>query len=120
MFQQYYDEQATFQWNDDVRFIHVLHQHAKLDFLVLSRWHNSQQIDMSLQSDTLSWFQANRSLLLLLTAACLVEKQQIPILVFCLTLLGFELTIYPIQSMHTNHYSTDVIDLHRQKLIWPQ
>jgi tryptophan-rich sensory protein len=31
-------------------------------------------------SDTLSWFQANKSLLFLLSAACLVEKQQIPIL----------------------------------------
>ena len=35
---------------------------------------------MSLHSDTLFWFQANESLLYLLNAACLAEKQQIPIL----------------------------------------
>ena len=35
---------------------------------------------MSFHSDTLFWFQAIQSLLFLLTAACLVEKQQIPIL----------------------------------------
>ena len=30
-------------------------------------------------SDSLSWFRANQSLLFLLNAACLVEKQQIPV-----------------------------------------
>ena len=35
---------------------------------------------MSLHSDTLFWFLPNQSLLLLLNAACLAEKQQIPIL----------------------------------------
>ena len=35
---------------------------------------------MSLHSDTLSWFWANRCLLFLLDAACLMEKQEIPIL----------------------------------------
>ena len=35
---------------------------------------------MSLHSDTLFWFRANQSLLFLLNAACLAEKQQIPIL----------------------------------------
>ena len=37
-------------------------------------------LDMSLHWDTLSWFQANQSLLLLINAVCLAEKQQIPIL----------------------------------------
>jgi len=41
---------------------------------------NSPQIDMSLQSDTLSWFRTNQSLFFLLNAVCLAEKQQIPIL----------------------------------------
>jgi hypothetical protein len=40
---------------------------------------------MSLHPDTLSRFQTNQSLLLLLKAVWLAEKQQIPILVF-----GFE------------------------------
>jgi hypothetical protein len=49
-------------------------------FIVLAYWNNSLRIDMSPYSDTLSWFQANQSLLFLLNAACLSEKQQIPIL----------------------------------------
>jgi hypothetical protein len=36
-------------------------------------------------SDTLSWFRTNKSLFLLLKAACLAEKQQIPISVYGLT-----------------------------------
>jgi hypothetical protein len=35
---------------------------------------------MSPHLDTLSWFRANQSFLFLLNAACLAEKQQIPIL----------------------------------------
>ena len=34
----------------------------------------------ALHKDTLFWFRANQSLLFLLNAACLAEKQQIPIL----------------------------------------
>jgi hypothetical protein len=41
--------------------------------ILLADWNNILQVDMSLHSDTLSWFQA---LLLLLHAAYLVEKQQ--------------------------------------------
>ena len=52
-------------------------------FIVLAYWSNCQRIDMSFHSDTLSWFRANQTLLLLLNqvnAVCLAEKQQIPIL----------------------------------------
>jgi hypothetical protein len=47
---------SYFEWDDDeVRF--VLDQHAELDFfIVLAHWNNSPQVDMSLHSDTLSWF----------------------------------------------------------------
>jgi len=45
-------------------------------FIVLAHWNNSTRVDMSLHSDTVSWFRANQSLLLLLNAACLAEKQQ--------------------------------------------
>jgi hypothetical protein len=46
----------------------------------LAMWvNNSHWVDMSLHSDTLFWFQANQSLLFLLNAAFLAEKQQIPI-----------------------------------------
>jgi hypothetical protein len=48
-------------------------------FIVLAQWNNSPRIDMSPHSDSLSWFRANQSLLFLLNAACLVEKQQIPV-----------------------------------------
>ena len=36
-------------------------------------------VDMSFHSDTLSWFRSKQSLLFFLNAACLAEKQQIPI-----------------------------------------
>jgi len=49
-------------------------------FIVLSHWNNSPWVDMSLHSGTLFWFRANQSLLLLLNAAYLAGKQQIPIL----------------------------------------
>ena len=48
--------------------------------IVLTHWNNSLRVYMSLHSDTLFWFQANQSLLLLLSAVCLAEKQQILIL----------------------------------------
>jgi hypothetical protein len=38
-------------------------------------WNNSRRIDMSHHSDTISWFRANQSLLFILSAACLAEKQ---------------------------------------------
>ena len=47
---------------------------------VLAHWNNSPRIDMSPHSDTLSRFRTNSSLRFFLNAACLAEKQQIPIL----------------------------------------
>ena len=44
-------------------------------FILLAHWNNSTWVEMSPHLDTLSWFQANQSLLFLLNAACLVEKQ---------------------------------------------
>jgi hypothetical protein len=49
-------------------------------FIVLGYWNNSPREDMSHHSNTLFWFRANQSLLLILNAACLAEKQHIPIL----------------------------------------
>jgi hypothetical protein len=40
------------------------------------QWNNSQRVDMSRHSDTLFRYRANQSLLLLLNARCLAEKQQ--------------------------------------------
>jgi hypothetical protein len=75
-------EQVNFQWDDDeVRFVlKPSWQHVEFDFIVLVRWNNSLRIDMSLHSDTLSWFRANQSLPFLLNATWLAEKQQIPLL----------------------------------------
>jgi len=47
--------------------------------IVLGNWIKSHLVDMLLHSDTFFWFRAKQSLLLLLSAACLAEKQQIPI-----------------------------------------
>ena len=48
-------------------------------FIVLAHWNNSPRVEMSFHSDTLFWFRSNQSLLFLRNAACLAEKQQIPI-----------------------------------------
>ena len=47
-------------------------------FFFIAHWKNSPRVDMSLHSDTLSWFRAKQSLLLLLNVAWIAEKQQIP------------------------------------------
>jgi hypothetical protein len=46
-------------------------------FLMLAHWNNSPRVDMSHDSDTLLWFQANHSLILFLSAACLGKKKSI-------------------------------------------
>jgi len=58
----------------------VFNQQTELDFYSDSSLKNSSLVDMSLHLDTLFWFKATPSLLLCHNAACLVEKQQIPIL----------------------------------------
>jgi len=57
--------------------------------IVLAHWNNSPGINMSLHSDTLSWFRANQSLLFLLNDVCLAEKQ------------GLKHTL----GDHSNHYT---------------
>ena len=80
-----------------------------LIFIVLAHWCNSPRVDMSLHSNTVFWFRANQSLLFLLKAACLVEKQQIPILVFGLIRTVLESTIYRTRGEHANHCATDAV-----------
>jgi hypothetical protein len=62
---------------------------------------------MSLHSDTLFWFQTNISLLLLLKAAFVAKKQQIPSLVW----RDKELNPRPYRTRgdHANHYTTDAV-----------
>jgi hypothetical protein len=76
-------------------------------FIVLTHWNNSHRIDMSPHSDILSWFQANQSLFILLNAAGLAEKQQIPIL----ESLVWPHTMYRTRGEHANHYTTDAVSL---------
>jgi hypothetical protein len=45
----------------------------------LDSWNNCLCGELLLLSDTLFWFRANQSLLLLVSAVCLAEKQQMPI-----------------------------------------
>jgi hypothetical protein len=76
-------------------------------FIVLIPWNNSLWIDMSPDSDTLSWFRANQSLLF---CCSLVEKQQIPMfMVFGFTWMWLKLTINHTQGEHTNHYATNAV-----------
>ena len=68
-------EQANYQWNDDeVRFV------LEWILIALVNWYISPRVDMSPHFDILFWFRTNQSLLFILIAACLAEKQQIPIL----------------------------------------
>jgi hypothetical protein len=62
-------------------------------FIVLAHWNTGLRVDMSPHSETLSWFPVNLSLLFLLNAVSLTEKQQIQILVFGLTRYPISLKI---------------------------
>jgi hypothetical protein len=47
--------------------------------IVLSHWNSSPWVDMSLHSETFSWFRTYQTFCILLNYAYLTEKQQIPI-----------------------------------------
>ena len=72
---------------------------------------------MSPHSDTLSWFRVNQSLLFPPNAACLAQKQQIPISVFDLSQPELEPTIYHTRGKHTNHYTTDAVHVYSRKWV---
>ena len=81
------------QWDDD-EVCFVLDQHAELDF-----------------------YSANQSLLFPPNAACLAQKQQIPILVIGMSRLGLEPMIYSIRGEQANHYTTDVVHVYSRKWV---
>ena len=66
---------------------------------------------MSLHSDTLFWFRSNHSLLFLLNAERLAEKQQIPISKSWFDPTRLKPTIYRTRGEHANHYATDAVNL---------
>jgi hypothetical protein len=96
-------------------YLHCTSSTRLVELVVLVQWSYNMHVAMSLQSDTLSWFRLNQSLLLLLNYACSAEMQTIPILVFILTRQWLELTIYPTRGKDANHYSTDVVKLSKLK-----
>ena len=57
----------------------MLDRHAEPFFNVLAHESNIPQEDMPLYPDTIFWLRADQYLLLLLNAACLADKQQLPI-----------------------------------------
>ena len=78
---------------------------------IIRRSQNQQStVEMSPHWDIFSWFRANQSLLSLLNAACLVEKQQIPIIVFSLIWSK----IKPMINHTHNHYITDAVQFLRR------
>ena len=72
IFQLYHGKNKIDCTFDDVRY--VLHQQSWLIFIYCAI---SPRVDMSLHSETLSWFRANKTLFFLPNAACWVEKQHI-------------------------------------------
>jgi hypothetical protein len=56
--------------------------------IVLVHWNESSRVDMLLHLDTLSWFLANKTLIVIRNAVWLVEKQHIPIILVYLYLLN--------------------------------
>jgi hypothetical protein len=92
-------EQVNFQWDDDeVHF--VLDQHAEFDFYSASSLK---------QQSTDRHVVPLRHMLFLLNAACLVEKQQIPILESLVSRPGLKPTIYRTRGNHANHYATNAV-----------
>ena len=77
-------------------------------FIVQAHRSNSPRIDMLPQLATLSRFWANQSLLFLLNAECLAEKQQIPILQSLVW--PVKPMIYHTQGNHANHNTTHVVE----------
>ena len=71
---------------------------------------NSLRIDMSPHLDTLFWFRAKPSFLLLLNAAC-GEATNTNFIVFGLTRSGLERTSYCTWGEHANHYTTDAVQI---------
>ena len=90
---------SAISWQERVRF---------WIFIALVHWNYSSRVEMMLHLDTLPWFQANKFLHLLLTdtnAACLAEKQQIPI--------NTNFTVFDSPKQGSNPWSTtlDVVQM---------
>jgi hypothetical protein len=106
-------EQVNFQWNDDeVRFDLVLDQDALLDFdsASLLKQQSANRHVAPLRHIILI---PSRPVFVpfLLNAACLAENwaTNTTFIVFGLTKLSLEPTIYSTRGEHANHYTTDTL-----------
>jgi hypothetical protein len=80
IFQLYHVENKLIFNEMMMRSVFFYNNALSLICILLAHWNNNLRVDMSLRSDTLFSFRVNLSLLFLLNAVSLVEKQQIPIL----------------------------------------
>ena len=81
----------------------------RLNFYSASSLKQQSEMDMSLHSDTLFWFQANQSLLLLLNAACIVGKQKYQFYSPWFDPTRARTQDLLTQGEHANHYTTDAV-----------
>ena len=114
-FQLYHDENNFFF--NEMMMRPALYNYKTLSLIFYSASSlNQKSVDRHVpHSDTLSWFRVNQSLLTLLTAVCLVEKQQIPILYFGLTWSELEPMTYCIRGDHANQRCSS---LWKQYIVW--
>ena len=92
-------EQVNCQWDDDA----ITHYARPTGFYSASS-HNSPRIDMSPDSEILSWFRTNQSLFFLLNVTCIADKQQMPSLYpLVWPDRRIESTIYWTRCKHANH-----------------
>jgi hypothetical protein len=88
--------------DDEIRF--VLDQHAQLNFYSASSL-KQQSVDRHVAAlGHIILIRANKSLLFLVNAGCLAEKQQIPILNICFTMPS-NTTFATVQSPIDGRYS---------------
>ena len=76
---------------------------------MLTHWSNSPLVNR--HSDTLFWFRANQSLLVLLHTGCVLGREvtHTNCIVLGLTRSWFEPTIYCTRGEQTSHYTTNVV-----------
>ena len=82
-----------------------------LIFIVLTLWNNSPWVDMSLHSDTLSWFRANQTVFARPPWCCVLsgEATNTTFIVFGLTGPKLEPTIYRTRTHWPLHHRCDSV-----------
>ena len=106
-FQTYYGENKI-HFAEMMSALYYTNMHSWI-ILVLVHWNNSPWVVMWVHSDTLSWFQANLSLFLLLYRHAYQKGSKYQFIIFGLIRLGLEHTIYCTGGKHANHYTTDTV-----------